>query len=367
MQDLEDRHHDRISTTPAKQGRCLRLGILGLGANWQVWRRVLRRSRSWRVEVVYDAVQQTAWREATRLGCQAAESVWQLIAWPGLDGILYCDVQWFGLWPLEVARIHQARSTSASHPSMNVATSCGDSKPPRWWCLVPPTVELSRATQVLEQIIGSDLQVHFVWPEWEIVMGRIRSHQVRQRLGTTRWMEVQVITTLQNASAQGLVGQSVQVRAYHAWCGALLCLSHLTGELAEEVHGLGKLQDEYVEYHTLAARFPTAGWACIETVIFTDNTASHFAAETRREHLTTFLARPCQLRILGTAGQLSYCGPDWLDWYLRRWHVREHWKLPRSLEEYLLQRWRRQWLSRESTSETNRHLQHYCALLQSLR
>jgi predicted dehydrogenase len=60
-------------------------------------------SHRFSVRAVYDAVQQYALREARRLGCRAAVGIIDLLERRDIDGVLFVDTAWHGLWPLEAA------------------------------------------------------------------------------------------------------------------------------------------------------------------------------------------------------------------------------------------------------------------------
>ncbi|GBD36889.1 hypothetical protein HRbin36_02017 [bacterium HR36] len=347
-------------------GETLRLGVLGLGSNWRVWRRALRRSRSCRVEVVFDQVHQQASRESARLHCHLAESVWQLLSWPGIDVVLYCDAQWFGLWPLELALSPRSAGLDAGQaggtpPEAPPATAVPSQKN-TWWSLVPPTVELAKAPGLLEQIVSQNEPVYFLWPEWEVRAARQLCRQARKRLGSLRWLQVQYLGY--TSEQIPLVATDSLNPIWRFWCGGLAWLSELQNELAQEVHHLSSLQNGEAQYRSLVARFPENVWAVLETMELLDG---QVAARASRTGISP-LSWPTRLlvRILGKRGEVMFRWPDTLHWYLGKRQRQERWPSELSLASRLLRQLQNRWQRQEVPSENLRRLKHYCTLLQAL-
>jgi hypothetical protein len=83
----------------------LRVGIIGLGSNWQNrFRPVLAAERArFAVRWVYDETIQRAAVEAKALGIPFVEGLVEAMNDPELDAVLLVDRQWFHLWPTEIA------------------------------------------------------------------------------------------------------------------------------------------------------------------------------------------------------------------------------------------------------------------------
>jgi predicted dehydrogenase len=82
----------------------LRLGVIGLGRRWPVYRQALHALRSQvRVKAIHDPVRPRAEDEATQLGCDLAAGVIDLIEREDVDALLLIGAPWFGLWPIEQA------------------------------------------------------------------------------------------------------------------------------------------------------------------------------------------------------------------------------------------------------------------------
>jgi predicted dehydrogenase len=83
----------------------LGVGVIGLGRRWQ--RRykpaLLALRQMFRIQVVYDAIQQQATREAGSLGCEAAPGINTVLERDDVEALLLLDPQWFRLWPIEQA------------------------------------------------------------------------------------------------------------------------------------------------------------------------------------------------------------------------------------------------------------------------
>ena len=84
----------------------LGVGVIGLGRLWEARHKpALNRLReSFRIVAVYDQVQRRADLEASQLGCLAAEGVRELVEHPDVDVIYLLSSQWFGLFPIDLAR-----------------------------------------------------------------------------------------------------------------------------------------------------------------------------------------------------------------------------------------------------------------------
>lgn len=353
-------------------GEIVRLGVLGLGANWRAWRDVLRRNRRLRVEVVYDQVYQTALREADRLRCQVVESVWQLLSWPGLDAVLYCDEQWFGLWPLEIALAQQGTQNQAAFVQARVSQQGVEASQRRnlvttWWSLVSPTLELTKAVGILEQVLAADWPVYFLWPEWHVPAARWLCKQARRRLGTLHWVNVQHLSLTSARPVSLSMPHSASALARRFWCGALLWLSELTGELAQEVHPWGNLQDAAMQSRTIAARFPGGGWVCLQDVALINGALADLEPWSKVAVGSEIgpWAR-LEVRMIGAQGEVLFRWPDTLIWHFRKRQLHERWNRQQVLERRVL----RSWLAardQEFLRQTNRRLKHYCELLLTLR
>jgi predicted dehydrogenase len=83
----------------------LQLGVIGLGPNWRRrYKPALRALRDrFVVRTVCDQVQRHAEKEARELDCTAAAGPTEFLEDDRLDALLMPDVQWYGLWPLELA------------------------------------------------------------------------------------------------------------------------------------------------------------------------------------------------------------------------------------------------------------------------
>lgn len=83
----------------------LRVGIIGLGSNWQNrFRPVLAAERArFALRWVYDETIQRAAAEAKALAVPFAEGLVEAMSDPALDAVLLLDRQWFHAWPIEVA------------------------------------------------------------------------------------------------------------------------------------------------------------------------------------------------------------------------------------------------------------------------
>jgi hypothetical protein len=94
------------SKTQTESSRVLGVGVVGLGPCWRhrYWPALRALPRLFRLVAVYDQVTAKARREALRCRCNAAAGPTALIERPDVDVLLLLDRQWFGLWPLEVAR-----------------------------------------------------------------------------------------------------------------------------------------------------------------------------------------------------------------------------------------------------------------------
>lgn len=345
----------------------LRLGILGLGANWRRWRRILRQYRRCRVEVVFDQVLHTAWHEAARLGCRVAESVWQLVSWPRLDAVLFCDEQWFGLWPLEFAltRVSTPSATtgSTSTPETPGPATVEPGHVPYWWSLVSPTVDLAQAPAILEQAVALHWPVAFVWPEWHVPGAQRLCQQAPRRLGAIYWMEVETVTAARQHTPKLVPVSPVSAYAHRFWCGALLWLSELTGELAQEARRYGNLPDGQTNCQTLLVRFPGNRWARLETVMLAHGNDWQMPSGAGGDFQGRAHFARLHVRLIGSRGEALFRWPDILDWYFRKHHIRERWPMSVPVEHRLMRAWRKQWLERRVPTETNLRLKHYCALL----
>jgi hypothetical protein len=152
----------------------VRLGILGLGRNWQSLRNALRRSKLWTVAIVFDQVHHLATQAALPLGAKVAESVWQFLSWSGVDAFIYCDSQWFGLWPLEVALQipqHAEESGASSRMGLQVEHTTNESRTAAthyrpWLCYVPPSVLDAADQRILTRLAEVGFPIFFDWPEW---------------------------------------------------------------------------------------------------------------------------------------------------------------------------------------------------------
>jgi hypothetical protein len=315
--------------------------------------------------LVFDQVHQTAVREANRLRCRVAESVWQLLSWPGLDGVLYCDEQWFGLWPLELVASLASSPGTATNQAAISEKSGGEGRVAKkqvWWSLVAPTVELSRASTILERIVASRQPVHFVWPEWEVKAAQMLCRHAVKRLGILQWTQIQYLAQTSERAAHPLVVEPDQ--AFRFWCGALLWLSRLTGESAEEVHRLGSWQDEQTQYRVLVARFPRHGLACLEVLTQVNGDAWNAKPSAQCAQHASWARSPLQVRIVGTHGEAFFRWPDRIDWYVRPSERSQRCYDPLCVEERLLRRWLKQQLGEPTGMEELERLKHYCALLQ---
>src|SRR5438067_8986693 len=83
----------------------LRLGVIGLGAAWRKRYRpaLLALADHFLIEIVCDQVLGRAERVARELGCAAAAGPAELLESGRVDALLLADLQWFGLWPVELA------------------------------------------------------------------------------------------------------------------------------------------------------------------------------------------------------------------------------------------------------------------------
>ena len=84
------------TTTP------LRVGVIGLGSNWQNrFRPVLAAERArFVLRWVYDETIQRAAVEAKALGVPYVEGLVEAMNDPNLDAVLLLDQQWFHGWPI---------------------------------------------------------------------------------------------------------------------------------------------------------------------------------------------------------------------------------------------------------------------------
>jgi hypothetical protein len=106
---------------------------------------------------------------ALPLGAKVAESVWQFLSWSGVDAFIYCDSQWFGLWPLEVALQipqHAEESGASSRMGLQVEHTTNESRTPAthyrpWLCYVPPSV-LDAADQRILTRLAEGRIPHFL-------------------------------------------------------------------------------------------------------------------------------------------------------------------------------------------------------------
>jgi myo-inositol 2-dehydrogenase/D-chiro-inositol 1-dehydrogenase len=83
----------------------LRLGVIGLGRRWRRrYKPALRTlADSFVVRGLYDQIQMRAQREARRLGADTLSAPTALMERDDIDAVLVADLQWFGLWPVELA------------------------------------------------------------------------------------------------------------------------------------------------------------------------------------------------------------------------------------------------------------------------
>ncbi len=84
----------------------LRLGVIGLGRDWEVRHKpALARLRD-RIEVtvLFDQVARRAELEADQLRCRAIHGLAALLANPEVDAVAWLAPQWFGMQPVLVAR-----------------------------------------------------------------------------------------------------------------------------------------------------------------------------------------------------------------------------------------------------------------------
>src|SRR5262249_52947749 len=95
----------------------LRVGIIGLGCNWQNrFRPVLAAERArFAVRWVYDETIQRAAVEAKPLGIPFVEGLLEAMNDPELDAVMLLDRQWFHLWPMEIPSRLQKRVFCVPH------------------------------------------------------------------------------------------------------------------------------------------------------------------------------------------------------------------------------------------------------------
>jgi predicted dehydrogenase len=97
-------HGENDNAKVARDPQPLGVGVIGLGRHWRRYRpALLALPKHFAVRVLCDQVPRRAEREARQLGCSAAVGPTQLLETPQVDVLLLLDVQWFGLWPIEIA------------------------------------------------------------------------------------------------------------------------------------------------------------------------------------------------------------------------------------------------------------------------
>jgi len=318
----------------------VRLGILGLGRYWQQLRTILKRSKVWSVAAVFDQVHHHATREALHLGARAAESVWQLVSWPGLDALVYCDGQWFGLWPLELAQqlpdpaAASGGGVADTDPQAAAEASSAKQWYRPWLCFVPPIAASGSDWRVLERLADANFPVHFDWPEWHTLpMARLR-HRLVRRLGRLVWASADFLGS-PDASWTGWPGTaqfSSSQRWRIRWLSGLIALTQLTGSTAEilEVQILG--QDQGLTGALLLLKLQMDEYAFTAQIRVLETTgapATHLSAKGVGDPAIQNAAA-WRFRLVGEAGELHIPGPDGVEWQDRRGRILETFRVYRS-------------------------------------
>jgi predicted dehydrogenase len=97
-------HAENDNAKVARDPQPFGVGVIGLGRHWRRYRpALLALPKHFAVRVLCDEVPRRAEREARQLGCSAAVGPTHLLENPLVDVLLLLDVQWFGLWPIELA------------------------------------------------------------------------------------------------------------------------------------------------------------------------------------------------------------------------------------------------------------------------
>jgi hypothetical protein len=322
----------------------VRLGILGLGRNWQSLRNALRRSKLWTVAIVFDQVHHLATQAALPLGAKVAESVWQFLSWSGVDAFIYCDSQWFGLWPLEVALQipqHAEESGASSRMGLQVEHTTNESRTPAthyrpWLCYVPPSVLDAADQRILTRLAEVGFPIFFDWPEWHTLPLATLKKRVRHRLGRLLWASAECFAR-PNALGYPSLSQSSASQRWHTWwLSGLNMLTQLTGSTAEllQTHvyrfdhetgvGIVHLALKTSEHQTPAQ---------IRVVETPDADIPRFADRSNRDAAIQ-RARAWQLRLIGENGELVIHGPGYLEWRTSRGrtletcpHQRSPWRI----------------------------------------
>lgn len=318
----------------------MHLGILGLGRYWHQLRTILKRSKVWSVAAVFDQVQHHATREALRLGARAAESVWQLVSWPGIDAIVYCDGQWFGLWPLELAwQLPEAAAANGGGVAENASQAPAEGSSAKlryrpWLCFVPPIAPSGSDWRILERLANANFPVHFDWPEWHtLLMARLR-HRLVRRLGRLVWASADFLAS-PDASWADWPG-TAQVSSSQRWrircLSGLIALTQLTGSTAEilEMQILGQHQELpgallLLKLQTDEYAFP----AHIRVLETTGALASHWCAQVVGDPAIQSAAA-WRFRLVGESGELTIPGPEGVEWQDRRGRIVETFRAYRS-------------------------------------
>ncbi len=329
----------------------MRLGILGLGRNWQSLRNILRRSKVWSVAIVFDQVHHLATQAALPFGAKVAESVWQFLSWSGVDAFIYCDNQWFGLWPLEVALQmpqHAEATEASSRMRQQVEHTTDQSRTPAtryrpWLCYLPPGIFDAADQRILTRLAGVGFPILFDWPEWHTLPLATLKHRVRHRLGRLLWAGAECFAR-PTALGYPSISQSSASQRWHAWSlSGLNMLAQLTGSAAEllQTHvyrfdhetGVGIV---HLTLNTSDSQIP----AQIRVVETPDADISWFADRSSRDAAIQ-RARAWQLRLIGENGELVIHGPDYLQWCTSRGRFLETYPRPGSPWRMSLRRFHR--------------------------
>ena len=354
----------------------MRLGILGLGRNWQSLRNTLRRSKAWTVAIVFDQVHHLATQAALPLGAKVAESVWQFLSWSDVDAFIYCDSQWFGLWPLEVALQmpqHAEASKASSRTLQQVEHTSDESRTPvtryrPWLCYVPPSVFDPADQRILRRLAEVGFPIFFDWPEWHTLPLATLKQRVRHRLGRLLWASAECFVR-PNALRDPIISQfSVWQRWHSCWLSGLNLLTELTTSSFEllQAHvyrfdhqtgvGIVHLRLKTGEYHT-PTQIRVVETPDADISWFTDR--SSWDAAIQR-------ARAWQLRFIGENGELVIHGPDYLEWRTSRGRSLETYPDQRSPWRTSLQRFRRHVQRGEWQQAPLLELARYCQQLAQL-